>query len=186
MYFTDSDSSDSYDSDTDDSLIIDSDDSDNEDIIYDIENYEDSIEYVLPTDQKYYIGTYKYIRKENILLFAKRIQLSTFYKYNGYDISCYLYWYSGIYISHFPTIEIMQLITSNDNIYTAVLKTFWIKIIQRTWKNVYQKRKQYILKMKKSILSFLYINEIKNEPIQLPGLKGMLSIYQTSINKEID
>ena len=41
-------------------------------------------------------------------------------------------------------------------------------------------------KLQNNFIRSVYINEIKNEPIQLPGLKGMLSIYQTSINKEID
>lgn len=46
----------------------------------------------------------------------------------------------------------------------CIIKTYYIKIIQRTWKNVYKKKKAILLKC---ILSGLHTPK-------LPGLKGML------------
>lgn len=58
----------------------------------------------------------------------------------------------------------------------AILKTVWLRIIQRTWKNVFKKR-QNIIKHR-SNPNALYWREItgKWEPNikNLPGLKGML------------
>ena len=62
--------------------------------------------------------------------------------------------------------------------YIAIIKTFWIKIIQRKWKKVYAVR-QDIIKIR-SCLSSLYTRQITGKwpdsCIDLPGLKGMLKI----------
>lgn len=53
----------------------------------------------------------------------------------------------------------------------AILKTFWIRIIQRKWKKVYRQRRQAIL----------HWNKIRDRevfargPMRFPGLVGMLS-----------
>lgn len=61
--------------------------------------------------------------------------------------------------------------------YVAIKKTFWIKIIQRTWKNIIKKRKEIITNRKKLIS--LFYREINgrwtNNCLQYPGLRGMLS-----------
>ena len=52
----------------------------------------------------------------------------------------------------------------------AILKTFWLKIIQRTWKRVYKQK----MAMLKSI-SFLRSREIGlKRTIHVPGIRGML------------
>lgn len=60
--------------------------------------------------------------------------------------------------------------------YIAILKTFWIKIIQRKWKKIFQERKN-ILQMRKSFKS-LYHREITgkwyNEKHCLPSIKNIL------------
>lgn len=59
----------------------------------------------------------------------------------------------------------------------AILKTFWIRIIQKKWKKIFQQRKTII--KQRCYLSNLSIREIKGlwpeSCINLPGLKGMLS-----------
>ena len=53
----------------------------------------------------------------------------------------------------------------------AILKTFWIRIIQRAWKKVYKQRKQYFVTMMQKIMSReVFINW----PRRIPGLKGLL------------
>lgn len=58
----------------------------------------------------------------------------------------------------------------------AILKTFWIRIIQKKWKKVFQERKNII--SKRCHLSNLKIREIRGRwpetCANLPGLKGML------------
>jgi hypothetical protein len=59
----------------------------------------------------------------------------------------------------------------------AILKTFWLRIIQKKWKKVFQERKNVI--KQRCNLSNLSIKEIRGRWPQscfnLPGLKGMLS-----------
>jgi len=59
----------------------------------------------------------------------------------------------------------------------AILKTFWLRIIQKKWKKVFQERKNTI--RKRCNLSNLSIREIRgrwpNSCVNLPGLRGMLS-----------
>lgn len=127
----------------------------------------------------YYIGTYKLLPQQNILFFAKKIHLSTFYKYSHKTICEYLYWYSGIYISENPRLEIMQLKVDPSGIYSCVIKTYWIKIIQRTWKRVFKEEQQKITQIKKNILSILQNIQRTGKPIFKTKLHGLLSIYQT-------
>lgn len=51
--------------------------------------------------------------------------------------------------------EIMQQVKLKSGERVAIIKTVWLKIIQRTWKNVFTKRKQ-ILEMRKSISELNY------------------------------
>ena len=59
----------------------------------------------------------------------------------------------------------------------AILKTFWLRIIQRKWKKIFQKRKN-IIRQRCNIFN-LSIRQIygkwPEQCIKLPGLKGMLS-----------
>jgi hypothetical protein len=59
----------------------------------------------------------------------------------------------------------------------AILKTFWLRIIQKKWKKVFQERKNVI--RQRCNLSNLSIREIRGRwhesCFNLPGLRGMLS-----------
>lgn len=59
----------------------------------------------------------------------------------------------------------------------AILKTFWLRIIQKKWKKVFHQRKNII--RQRCYLSNLSIKEIRGRwpesCINLPGLRGMLS-----------
>jgi hypothetical protein len=56
----------------------------------------------------------------------------------------------------------------------AILKTFWLRIIQKKWKKVFQERKK-IMRMLCEF-SNLKVREMRsNACLNLPGLKGMLS-----------
>lgn len=62
----------------------------------------------------------------------------------------------------------------------AIIKTFWIKIIQRTWKNIMKKRRKIILKSATG--TSLRKREINSgKSIVLPGLYGMLAMLAPNI-----
>ena len=140
-------------------------------------------------DRKYYIGSYFLMKdeedpedeekdenKENyILLFAKKIKLQTFYKFTNFEISTYIYMFSGLHFEKNPNIDIMQLIIEPDETYTAIIKTFWIKIIQRTWKKIMKQKKQNDAKIKRQIFSFSNKFQTTTRIHTYKGLKGMLS-----------
>jgi len=76
--------------------------------------------------------------------------------------------------------DILQIICFTDSegnqIYLGIKKTFWLRLIQKTWKNIIKKRKQL----------FIFFNNINNLrhkeiygkwsfPFYYPTLKGMLN-----------
>ena len=69
--------------------------------------------------------------------------------------------------------EIAECIYLKDNECVAILKTFWIRIIQRTWRRVLNERKQILKKI--TALKFIINREIfYKSSICWPTLKGML------------
>ena len=73
--------------------------------------------------------------------------------------------------------EIAQCVYLENQECIAILKTFWIKLIQRRWKNILQKR-NYILKKRANIISLKHrelTGRWPNDCINYPELRGMLS-----------
>jgi hypothetical protein len=81
--------------------------------------------------------------------------------------------------------EIGQCIVLPTQETIAILKTFWLRIVQRKWKNIFRER-QIILK-KRNLPASLYKREIIPnwflEELRLPGLRGMLYNLSSSSNK---
>ena len=92
-------------------------------------------------DKKYYLGLYE--EQNHDLLLSNSISIRTYFQYNHCDCLAYLYWY-GISPNAYPEVQIMQLNIQQDGTYSVLVKTFWIKIIQRKWRNVLAKRRQII------------------------------------------
>ena len=73
-------------------------------------------------------------------------------------------------------LEIIQRIYLKGDECVAILKTFWIRIIQKTWKKIYSLRKNIIEKRTK--LNAILYSELHGKwpdnCSQLPTLKGML------------
>lgn len=137
-----------------------------------IADWEDTIPYQECIPNKYYIGTFKYLEMQDILLFAKKIHLSTFYKYSKQQLSEYLYWYSGIYICDKPHLEILQVKVDSYGVYSCIIKTFWLRMIQRRWKAAFHAEKSYI---NRNILSILEKRQKTGGPIFKTKLQGLLS-----------
>jgi len=74
--------------------------------------------------------------------------------------------------------QIAQCITLSGDECVAIIKTFWIRWIQRRWKNVYKKRMQVINK-RQAYASLIYRERHGKWPIacdRMPSLNGMLCI----------
>ena len=56
----------------------------------------------------------------------------------------------------------------------AILKTFWLKIIQRTWKRVYKERMRLLCSVPMLRLREITSRGFVYEKIHIPGLRGML------------
>ena len=81
--------------------------------------------------------------------------------------------------------EIMEILYLKDGLgcdyCVGIKKTFWIKIIQRTWKNILKKRQE--INFKRANISSLRYRELNRiwpkDCLYYPYLKGMLSYLQT-------
>jgi|LakMenEpi03Aug12_release.lakeMendotaPanAssembly.Ray.scaffolds.fasta_scaffold321649_1 hypothetical protein len=91
--------------------------------------------------KKYYIGSYWYETDENHenIIHKKTVRISTFYHFTNDCISNYICLSCNLQFT--PTIDIIQVIMDDDGTYKYIIKTFWIKIIQRKWKKRMQEHR---------------------------------------------
>jgi len=77
---------------------------------------------------------------------------------------------------HYIQIQIAKVIYLAGQECVAILKTFWIKLIQRTWKKIYKKRSIiFALRMLPNSLIYKQIhNKWPDSCANLPSLKGLL------------
>jgi len=131
-------------------------------------------------NKKYYIGLVALI--DSVYLLANSVTPKSLFKYSHHDVVAYLHTYSILYVER-PKIDIFQLHIT-DNYYTVVIKTHWIRLIQRHWKKVYKTRTDTLKKRALSCNHYpqSIFNKYSNE--ELPGLHGMLSHYALlNVNK---
>uniref|UniRef100_A0A6C0DBZ6 Uncharacterized protein n=1 Tax=viral metagenome TaxID=1070528 RepID=A0A6C0DBZ6_9ZZZZ len=167
--------------------------SDDEEDEYTIDEIHRDEELFLDSEKRndhYYIGLYKHIRYDNLLLLLNCISAKSFYKYSYIHVLKYLYYYSLVRLYQ-PNVEIMKLYILNNGTYSVVLKTHWIRLIQRHWRKALQIRKNM---MKNQMhVSSLYYREIRgkfprglNNMPMLSGLMGQYAICKKSSNIRID
>jgi len=122
---------------------------------------------------QYYIGLPGYNKAQNQLLLLNTISPNTFLKYGYMDILKYLVEYSAHRINR-PNVHILQVHVDENQAYNVVIKTFWLKIIQRSWKRTFAERVQ-ILNKRKSPESIQYRNlNGKWKHNKLPSIRGLL------------
>ena len=74
--------------------------------------------------------------------------------------------------------EIVECVYLPSGHCVAILKTFWIKIIQRTWKNVFKKR-QFVVERRRMFANLRHreiYGTFPNDCKFYPTIKGMLSL----------
>jgi hypothetical protein len=129
-------------------------------------------------DKKYYIGLCGLTDTHSMLL-MNTVSSNVYLKYNHDKILKYLIEYSLCYLYN-PKIHILQLhIDPADNTYTVIIKTHWIRLIQRTWRNVLKERKRVMqIRMKvSSIMNFQICGKHPYGANHFPRFCGMLCLY---------
>jgi hypothetical protein len=109
-----------------------------------------------------------------IQVFDSGISPRTFFQFSYDEIYLYLFYNSLKYCRNYK-IDIIQ-IKIIDNVYTAIPKTFWLKIIQRKWKKIMKKRNNIILGRGTPYIQ-LYFQTYGKYPLNyriLPSIHGML------------
>ena len=121
--------------------------------------------------KRYYIGICCLINHQSFV-YMNSVSPKTLFKYKFEDVMYYLKLYSIMY-SQSPRLHIMQLNIDNDDAwYTVLLKTHWIRLVQRHWKSRYRAWIRQI-----TSLECIKHRPIRNRPLSRPSLKGMLSHY---------
>ena len=148
----------------------------NVDRIYDLEVEFLDIE---KENHKYYLGLCTEPRGKRFL-FNIAIQPNTFLKFDIQSVLNYLAEYSifkirrEFLITSNIQLQIMYLnIEPITGFYTVILKTYWIRIIQRTWKRIFRERQEMLLK-RRTPQNMRYF-EIYGK--HLPGIRVLPTIH---------
>lgn len=156
----------------------------NQDTIFEeIDELDYSFQMTLPTPNAYYIGSYVYFGSDWIV--GSAISAQTFYQYSEPALHHYLV---GYHVSPTPeqTIHVLQLLEPHPDAILGtmyfyhlrvVIKTYWIRIVQRTWARVFRERK-LVLEIRKSPNARKVYEETGYYPVgarHVPGVKGMFS-----------
>jgi hypothetical protein len=140
----------------------------------DIETAETEFENTEKRDGHYYLGIPW--TSSHFMLMNGTISAATFMDYEYSRILGYVRTYSVFYVSPNSQIEIMKLILDADQSYTTVLKTHWLRLVQRRWKTVYRERER-VIGRRMSIQNQEYFRINKHylpKTNVLPSIHGML------------
>ena len=132
-------------------------------------------------DKHYYIGNSRVSQDKLYILYANAVTPTTFFRFDINHVKSYLHDYS-IFATN-SNIDIMKLFILDDHTYTVVIKTYWLKIIQRHWKKIYSQRK-YCISRRKQIKTMMYVERNGMYPYDcysMPGLQGMLMSYNKKL-----
>ena len=146
------------------------------------EIYQDDSHHVYSEKQHdhYYIGLAKrtYTDGRDILLMVNSVSPFVFFQYGFERIRRYLAQYSIVRVEN-AKIHIMKLCILDDGTYSVVLKTHWLRLVQRHWRKVYAERKR-VIKGRRNLLNLRY-REIHGKYSygfnHLPSLRGMMRKY---------
>lgn len=124
----------------------------------------------------YYIGLPFLCKIEGLYLMNSTITARTFLAYDYSRVHAYVRNTSAYYVRRNTPIEIMKLYIHEDGLYEVVLKTHWLRIVQRRWKNIYKER-QSIIRTRSSIQNqeyFRLYGKYNRGTRNFPSIKGML------------
>jgi hypothetical protein len=140
---------------------------------YDEEEYRDSDK----MNKKLYIGLPGYVRKTGNFVLLSCVSAKTFHRYNIDTIIKYLTDYSCTYVFR-PVPHLLYLDIDEGGDYTVIIKTVWLRIIQRKWKRICRIRRW--IESRRFQLQSIRMREIKGQLYDgtdafcYPTLRGML------------
>lgn len=108
-------------------------------------------------------------------MFGAGISTPTFYQYSYAMILHYLKNSSIVHIYN-PSIDIIKIHINQQLCYIAIKKTFWLRIVQRTWKRIFLERCR-MLQKRRHLSSLRYLELHGKYPIDcrvLPTLHSMI------------
>ena len=116
----------------DDIVICDTDSSDDE--VYDI--YDDDGEFMdaEKTDGSYYIGLAGYVENQSEPILLSSISANAFLMNGHSNVLEYLTEYSTSRVAT-PKLDILKLCVDDRQTYNVIIKTHWLRLVQRKWKN---------------------------------------------------
>ena len=88
------------------------------------------------TDGSYYIGLAGYVENQREPILLSSISATAFMENEHDDILEYLTGYSTSRVAN-PALDIIKLCVDDRQTYNVVIKTHWLRLIQRKWKRVY-------------------------------------------------
>lgn len=142
-------------------------------------------------NDKYYIGVCKYFPQEKYIMMLCTVTPMSFLKYPIETVRWYLRDYSTVNIKK-PKINIMKLhISPHDDSYRVIIKTHWLRLVQRHWKKVYKQRCEIVQQMKSTKYIYSFALSFRPRSYGMPGLRGMMNSYcqstcQKSLNTRTD
>ena len=128
-------------------------------------------------DKHYYIGLSGYIKRQHQTILLSSVSPGTFVKHKTSDVLQYLVDYSATdvrCVNKNPKVQILQLHVDENAVYNVVDKTYWLKLVQRSWKRVYAQR-QTVINARKSPDSMLYRQSTGKWDTRLPSLRDMFA-----------
>jgi hypothetical protein len=113
-------------------------------------------------------------------IFASGVTPNTFFKYSYLAILYYLVYSSIFHIHGLKKIDIIKIHITQDHVYLAITKTYWLRIIQRHWKRAFKERKTVVTLRSnpRNVLYFQYHGRYPEGMNYLPGISGLLSYYK--------
>lgn len=153
------------------------------DIVDEIADSEEDFLDMNKINKTYYLGSAIYYPEYNSIQLDTSVSPSTLFSYEINDIAQYLAQYSICNILRtLPCVHIMQLDIKPDGEYCAIIKTFWLRIVQRAWKKQFSKR-QCVIRSRGNIAAQRHFELTGTYPRELriiPGLRGLLASVHTS------
>lgn len=118
-------------------------DSDNSTIVYENDIYNDDGDFMDAdkTDGTYYIGLAGYVKGQTEPILMSAISRDAFMTNVHSDILDYLIEYSISRVSR-PQLDILQVRIDERQTYNVCIKTHWLRLVQRKWKNIYTQRRK--------------------------------------------
>lgn len=162
----------------------DHDDDDDPGIEYDSIHNEDSFHFYSEKEHgKYYIGLCHKYTSPNFTqwLLSTSVSAQSFYRHTYDKINNYLYYYGLVRVPRHQ-IQIMQVHRVPYDTCAVIIKTYWLRLVQRHWKRTWAQRKSVILR-RMSPHNQLYRQihgKYPRDISMLPTIKGMLSVYATA------